>query len=136
MTNVTCTNYTEDFPGLQILLLTDPSIKVKNYESDSNNTPTPTSSTEGIPVFCGQLAISFTVLQVLQLIWNFGQIQKKVWKIPLFYGFPYLLSTGILNLGTDFVTDTAGYSEQPPKTKFLIGPFSEESPLQNSHLRV
>ena len=30
VTNVTCTNYTEDFPGLQILLLTDPSIKVKN----------------------------------------------------------------------------------------------------------
>ena len=39
VTNVTWTNYTEDFPGLQILLLTDPSIKVKNYESDTNNTP-------------------------------------------------------------------------------------------------
>ena len=35
VTNVTWTNYTEDFPGLQILLLTDPSIKVKNYESDT-----------------------------------------------------------------------------------------------------
>ena len=54
---MTWTNYTEDFPGLQILLLTEPSIKVKNYLSDTNNTPF--QSCYRIPVFWGQLAYQF-----------------------------------------------------------------------------
>ena len=59
MTNVTSTNYTEDFPGLQILLLTDLSIKVKNYKSDTNNTPS--LSCYRIPVFWGQLQRIVTI---------------------------------------------------------------------------